>query len=197
MTLLEKIQKLCDEENTTLAGLERDIDFENKTISIIKSVEFQNNKPHTTETKTPTGVRKIPLLGLLADALQPIRNLSPDTYILSGSITQLTWTQYDKKWTEFWKKHGFARKVEKTENQKKNNGKYYECHVIRWRADVVAHQFRHEYVCMLCMAGVSEEISIQLVGHANANMIHEVYMALKPQMIKGAGEKLDAFLQQS
>ena len=47
---------------------------------------------------------------------------------------------------------------------------------------------------MLAMAGIPEEISIQLVGHANARMIHEVYMAVKPQMLTDAREKLNNFL---
>lgn len=63
-----------------------------------------------------------------------------------------------------------------------------------WRVPVCGHQFRHEYVCMLAMAGVPEEIAIQLVGHANAKMIHEVYMALKPQMLEDARKRLDALL---
>ena len=44
------------------------------------------------------------------------------------------------------------------------------------------------------MAGVPEEIAIQLVGHANAKMIHEVYLALKPQMIEEARKKLEVIL---
>lgn len=174
----------------------KDIDFENKTISITSSIAFRNNKPYITDTKTPAGIRKIPLLSMLEEALEPLRNLPPETYILSGTDKPLTFSQYDKKWNDFWKKYGQAHLIEKVERQKKQNGKYYNCHVRRWRANVVAHQFRHEYVCMLCMAGVSEEVAIQLVGHANAKMIHEVYMSLKPQMITSAGNKLDAFLSQ-
>ena len=63
-----------------------------------------------------------------------------------------------------------------------------------WKVPVCGHQFRHEYVCMLAMAGVPEEIAIQLVGHANAKMIHEVYLALKPQMIEEARKKLEVIL---
>jgi integrase len=174
----------------------KDIDFENKTISISEAIGFKSNQPYITSTKTLAGVRKIPLLLMLEKALDPMRNLNPNIYILSGTENPLTFSQYDKKWNEFWKKYGFAHKIEKIEKQKKQNGKYYECHIVRWRSDVVAHQFRHEYVCMLCMADVSEEIAIQLVGHANAKMIHEVYMSLKPQMITSAGNKLDAFLKQ-
>ena len=47
---------------------------------------------------------------------------------------------------------------------------------------------------MLAVADVPEEIAIQIVGHANAKMIHEVYMALKPGMIASAREKLDRLL---
>lgn len=64
-----------------------------------------------------------------------------------------------------------------------------------WVADVTAHQFRHEYVCMLCMAGYPEGETIQRIGHADTKMIHEVYLALKPQMIQDAGKRLDALLE--
>lgn len=74
------------------------------------------------------------------------------------------------------------------------NGKTYTYHQTDWKADVCAHQFRHEYVCMLCMAEIPEEIAIQLVGHANVKMIHEVYMTLKPKMITNAGEKLNRLM---
>jgi len=49
---------------------------------------------------------------------------------------------------------------------------------------------------MLCEAGVPEEVAILLVGHANVQMIHEVYLTLKPKMITSAGEKLNLFLSQ-
>jgi integrase len=173
----------------------KNIDFEKKVIHITEAISFHCNKPYVAETKTESGVRSVPLLSMLAEALEPMRSLSPETYILSGTEQPLTFSEYDKKWNMFWKKYGFAHEIK--EKQKKiRHGKEFVYEISRWRADVVAHQFRHEYVCMLCMADVSEEIAIQLVGHANMQMIHEVYMALKPQMIKGAGDKLNAFLQQ-
>lgn len=172
----------------------KDIDFKDKTISITKAVEYRNNKPRISTTKTEAGIRKVPLLSMLEEALAPLRELPESTYILSGSTKMMTWTQYDKKWMNFWKKHGFAHEI-KEKQRKVRHGKEFVYEVSRWRADVVAHQFRHEYVCMLCMAEVPEEVAIQLVGHANARMIHEVYMSLKPQMIKGAGEKLNQLLK--
>lgn len=173
----------------------KDIDFEKNTISITKSVEHVNNKPHVTTTKTDAGVRKIPLLSLLRESLEPLRCLPTEAYILSGTSAPLTASQYTRRWASFWRKYGMAHPVIR-EQKRTRAGKEYTFHATDWVADVCAHQFRHEYVCMLCMADVPEEVAIQLVGHANAKMIHEVYMALKPQMISSAGDKLNELLNE-
>jgi intergrase/recombinase len=50
---------------------------------------------------------------------------------------------------------------------------------------------------MLAEAGIPEAIAIQIVGHANAKMIHEVYMSLKPKMIEDTRAALDALISAS
>lgn len=171
----------------------KDIDFEAGVIHIANAVEHINNKPHIKGTKTEAGVRDLPLLQMLREALEPLRFRSPETYVLSGTEKPLTASQYSRRWAAFWRKYDMAHPV-KREYRRTRNGREYVYHQTDWVADVCAHQFRHEYVCMLCMADVPEEIAIQLVGHANTKMIHEVYLSLKPQMVKSAGEKLNAFL---
>lgn len=171
----------------------KDIDFDDNVINIVNAVEHLHNQPHLTTTKTEAGIRKIPLLSLLKDALEPLRTQPQEIYILSGTLKPLTASQYTHRWAAFWRKHGMAHPVVR-EQKRKRHGKEYTYHATEWVADVCAHQFRHEYVCMLCMANVPEEVAIQLVGHANAKMIHDVYMSLKPQMISDAGKKLDDFL---
>lgn len=171
----------------------KDIDFESNIINIKKSVEHINNKPHLTVTKTDSGIRQIPLLSMLREALQPLRQLPDDTFILSGTDKPLTASQYSRRWAAFWRKYDMAHPVVR-EYTRVRNGKQYKYHQTDWVADVCAHQFRHEYVCMLCMADVPEEIAIQMVGHANIKMIHEVYMTLKPQMLKSAASKLEKLL---
>lgn len=47
---------------------------------------------------------------------------------------------------------------------------------------------------MLAEAGIPESIAIQIVGHANAKMIHEVYMSLKPKMVDDARARLNALI---
>lgn len=43
-------------------------------------------------------------------------------------------------------------------------------------------------------AGVPEKAAILLVGHVNVQMTHEVYLSLRPTMVKSAGEMLDKLL---
>lgn len=165
----------------------KDIDFEKRTINIRNSVEHIGDKPHVTTTKTPAGVRQVPLLKMLEKALQPLKNLPDGTYILGGEKAPLTTSRYNRMWANFWHKYGYATELCYSSKTKEYVHK-------EWRADVCAHQFRHEYVCMLAEAEVPEAIAIQIVGHANAKMIHEVYMSLKPKMVDSTRSKLDALI---
>lgn len=114
---------------------------------------------------------------MLEEALTPLCGLSPDTYILSGTSDPLTASQYSHRWAAFWRKYGMARPTVR-EKARTRNGKQYKIKQIDCEADVCAHQFRHEYVCMLCEASVPEEIAILLVGHANVKMIEDTRAAL-------------------
>ena len=171
-----------------------DVDFDNGTISITKHVELRGNKPHMLDgTKTPAGVRKIPLLQMLREALEPLRNMPPRTYILGCGKKPLSGSQYARLWVSFWRKYGMAHSRETAEKHLRNGVPKFTKRTI-WTADVCAHQFRHEYVCMLAEADVPEAIAIQIVGHANAKMIHEVYMSLKPKMVDDTRARLDTLL---
>ena len=173
----------------------RDIDFEKKTISITKHIDHKGNQPYILDgAKTPAGVRKNPLLKMLEESLEPLRELPPKTYILGGGPKPLTTSRYNRMWANFWHKYGYATQLCYESKSKLANGKIKKYTHKEWKATVCAHQFRHEYVCMLAEAGVPEEVAILLVGHANAKMIHEVYLSLKPQMITDAGSKLNTWL---
>lgn len=172
----------------------KDIDFERNVISISKTVTHIGNEPILNDfTKTPAGIREVPLLGMLKDALQPIRTLPKNTYIVGLKTEPITRKQYDILWARFWKKYGVAQAVPKTKQVHRRNRVETVKYTV-WKVPVCGHQFRHEYVCMLAMAGVAEEIAIQLVGHANAKMIHEVYLSIKPQMMEDARKKLESVL---
>lgn len=172
----------------------RDIDFDKMIIHITKSVEYQGNAPVLRDyTKTPAGIRKIPLLQLFARALQPYRQYPKSTYIIGLGREPVTASKYRRMWERFWRKYDVAVPVQRTKRVHRR-GRDERITYTDWAVPVCGHQFRHEYVCLLAMAEVPEEIAIQIVGHANAKMIHEVYMALKPGMITSARKKLDRLL---
>ena len=177
-----------------LALQAQDFDLEKNLIHISKSVEHEGNSPRVGPTKTEAGVRTVPLLSLLRPAVEPlIAQLPPHYYITSGEAKPLTASQYRANWTRFWKKHGCASCSEYHYQRIKNNKPINVQHKD-WNADVIAHQFRHEYVCMLCLAGIPMELAILFVGHADENMIREVYLHLKPEMVSTAKKQLDAFI---
>lgn len=172
----------------------KDIDFDKDIIHIRNAVQNVHNRPKVTTTKTEAGIRDIPLMQMLKKALEPLRSLPPKTYILSGTDTPLKNSEYESRWASFWHKHGFAHQVER-HGHYMCKGKQKERTYYIWAADLCGHQFRHEYVCMLAEADIPEAIAIQIVGHANVKMIHEVYMSLKPKMIDDTRDKLNALMK--
>lgn len=172
----------------------QDIDFDHNIIHITKAVEWISNQPRITVTKTSAGIRQVPLLKLLKDALESYRGLPPETYIVGLGPKPVTASWYHRHWAGFWRKHGQAHPITRTYTRIRC-GRQYTYHQTDWVADVCAHQFRHEYVCMLAEAGVPEEIAMQLVGHANQKMIHEVYLHLKTSMIDNAAKLLNEHLK--
>ena len=174
----------------------KSIDRENRIIHVSHAVEWVNNQPFMTQTKTEAGIRQIPLLKMLENALEAYWHLPPETYIIGLGSKPVTRSWYTRHWAAWWREKGHATPIQRTYKRIKN-GKQYTYHRTDWKANVCAHQFRHEYVCMLCEANVPEEIAIQIIGHANAKMVHEVYMSLKPSMIQKAAVLMDNFLENS
>lgn len=172
----------------------RDIDFKRNIIHITKTVEHKGNAAVIRDYgKTPAAIREVPLLSMLKEALKPVRKMPKDTYIIGLDTKPVSKSRYDRMWQKFWRKYGIAEAVPRTKKVERR-GRVDTIAYTDWKVPVCGHQFRHEYVCMLAMAEVPEEIAIQLVGHANAKMIHEVYLALKPKMIEDARLKLETIL---
>ena len=172
----------------------RDIDFKRNIIHITKTVEHKGNAAVIRDYgKTPAAIREVPLLSMLKEALKPVRKMPKDTYIIGLDTKPVSKSRYDRMWQKFWRKYGIAEAVPRTKKVERR-GRVDTIAYTDWKVPVCGHQFRHEYVCMLAMAEVPEEIAIQLVGHANAKMIHEVYLALKPKMIEDVRLKLETIL---
>lgn len=81
-----------------------DIDRQEKTISISKSVYFESNQPHIKEPKTKAGVRMIPLL-------EPLEKILPKRktgYILNQNGKMLTYTAMRYLWEKECKRLGIS-----------------------------------------------------------------------------------------
>lgn len=101
-------------------------------------MEWISNQPHITGTKTSAGVRQVPLLRLLKDALEPYREMPPETYIVGLGQKPVTASWYHRHWASFWRKHGQARPITRTYTRTRN-GKQYTYHQTDWVAEVCAH----------------------------------------------------------
>ena len=80
-----------------------DIDFDNKTISIDKSLYCENNRPKIKSPKTEAGKRKIILLDKLADKLPKGKG-----YIFAVDGKPLTRTMFNKRWAAYKKETGIT-----------------------------------------------------------------------------------------
>lgn len=168
-----------------------DVDFENGRISISKEVAWVHNQPIVQMPKTASGVRAVPLLSPLRDVLEPLRGADSD-YILGGE-KPLTGTAYQRRWAYYCKNVGMAHYTVQA-RKNKHRGKVYETAVKVWKADVTAHQFRHEYASMLYEAGIGELEAQRLMGHADITTTRRVYTHIRERQIDTAGAALEKFI---
>ena len=83
-----------------LALTDKDINFENKTISVNKSVYFVSNTPHLKSTKTAAGTRTIFLLDALAEKFKGKKG-----YIFGGE-KPMTEQAFKRAWERYIKESG-------------------------------------------------------------------------------------------
>lgn len=165
-----------------------DIDRENKLIHVNKAVYFENNQPHTKETKTEAGTRDVELLDILLEAL-------PDKkqgYVFGG---KQPWTAYqvNRKWLEWCKSVGLAEE-EKITHYNENNKHSYT--TIKYKPMVTCHQFRHEYASMLEDAGVPEFSAKTALGHSSISVTKDIYTHIRNRKSARIGGKLNEYIKE-
>lgn len=148
--------------NELLALTWDDIDLEERTISINKSLYQSNGKVHVKTPKTEKGIRVLPILDKLLPYLEPsdglvFKNPASGGYIHDGTFT-LIWNRY-----------------------KAASG-----------VSCTPHQLRHCYATMLFEAGVSESDAQELLGHAQISTTKDVYTHIRESQKKKVREALFA-----
>ena len=141
-----------------------DVDREAGLIHVTKAVEFVGNNPHIKPPKTEAGVRDVPLLAPLAEAIPS----KESGYVFprddGGPLTK---TQYRKRWIKYCEEIGH---------------------------DITAHQLRHGYATILYEAGIGDKDKQELLGHASVVTTTNIYTHLRQAQKQKVAKKLNAFV---
>lgn len=140
-----------------------DIDFDNDTIVIDKSVYFEGIEPRLKLPKTAAGIRTIPLLKPLKEELLK-RNIKGLLFEENGKM--LTESQVRLQWEKFQKDNGI------------------EC---------TLHQLRHAYATRLYELDVDVKSAQELLGHADVHTTQEIYTHLTELKRRQTAEQLKNF----
>lgn len=147
----------------------KDINFEDNTISVSKSVEHIGKKPHIKEPKTESGNRLVPLLKILKERLTPLKT-KPEHYLFSddGGKTPLYEHRYTRLYTDYKRDVGIS---------------------------CTAHQLRHSYATIAVEEDVNPKDLQNALGHADISTTMNVYAAARKRSTEKVAKKLDARFQ--
>ncbi len=173
-TILESTEIWIFPYIALLAGLRRgeilalqwkDIDFENKIISITKSVYYEGNKPCIKEPKTKTGIRTVPLLDALYNILLPLKSNNNEHFIVCNEDgTPISKKKFRYQYNKFRKETGI---------------------------EASAHQLRHSFATKAFEAGLQDKAIQEILGHKQLSTTMDIYTAFRKKSFDEAAEKLN------
>ena len=143
----------------------KDIDFEQNTIEVTKSVEHISNRPHIKPPKTENGYRTVPLLNVLKERLIP-HVTKPDDYIFSrdGGHSPLHKETYNDLYERYCKEVGIT---------------------------CTAHQLRHSYATIAVEEDINPKDLQNALGHADISTTMNVYAAARKRSVEKVAAKLN------
>lgn len=140
----------------------RDIDFDARTISINRDIDFATNK--VGELKTAYSRRTVPMPQELQNALDPLRGFG-ETFVLQSPKT-----------------HGHIVHSTFVRTWKRLMRAVYEAdpaiEAIDGRSILTPHYFRHNYASLLYNAGVDVLAAQKFLGHADIKTTLSIYSHL-------------------
>lgn len=162
-----------------------DIDRKTGKITVNKKVSYATNQPVLEDhTKTAAGMRTVPLLAPLADALPKDRiglifHREDGSYLNSRDIETL--------WRAFCDGVGLYT----TQQVKGDSG-------TRQRANraypYTLHWMRHTFATICYNAGVDAKAAASILGHSNEQTTMDIYTHLSKQQEQESAEKLETYL---
>lgn len=145
---------------------QKDINRRDKTLTIQKSVYYQNNRPRIKTPKTSAGVRVVPLPQFLIDLIPPGK---PNDFIFSETGEEpLIDSQRRKGWAKFQGETGI------------------QC---------TPHQLRHAYASLLYEAGIDEKTAQKMMGHSDISTTLNIYTHIRDEHLKISQEVFRDFIE--
>lgn len=172
--------------------IDRDVDFDKRIIHVQEAIRYVSNQPIIGSPKTEAGVRDIPLVDILMEALTGQQGLvaKGDN---GGHMTESVFSRCWDSWLNQ------AEAMLNGVNQKRWYGKTKEHKAILesggelppWKElKIRTHDFRHSYCTMLYECGVDIKSAQKWMGHADEEMTRKIYTHLSERQELEALKKL-------
>ena len=164
-----------------------DIDLEEKTVSINKSVSTACNIFTVKQgAKTEAGSRMVDIPDCIIPALRRTKANAGGLLVFPGADgSMLTNQGYKRLWESFMH---YLNIQAGGRNRSRSNPK------ITALEPFTAHQLRHTYATMLYDAGVDPKNAQRLLGHASLEMTLKIYTHLSQRKKADSIDKLNAYL---
>ena len=164
-----------------------DIDLDERTISVNKSVEYPHSKPQVKiGAKTDAGTRVVSIPIILAEYLRAQPNRK-GLVVPSARGTMMSTDAWRRLWSSYMTdlniKYGYHGKESK-----------FTKGLAMLIEPFTAHQLRHTYATLLYLSGVDVLTAKEQLGHADIKTTLGIYTHLDARYKKKALNKLDDYL---
>ena len=177
--------------------LVKDVDLENKLITVDKSVKMVNGVPVLKHgAKTDAGIRTAGIPDILVDYLRVyLAGKSPLEYVFPGKggkmVTESAWRRmWDSYLVDLNFKYGnpIDRKGNLAKSKFNPNG------IDITIPHITSHWLRHTYATILYLSGVDKLEAAEMMGHEDVKMILQVYAHLDRLYKQRSVSKVDTYL---
>lgn len=172
-----------------------DIDFESQIIHVNKAIVFDGNAARISTTKTQAGIRDVPLLPQLRDALLCYEDRTGNVCRNASGEPIQTQAAFKRGWESWLNAMTNILNGEEPENQGRRSDLKTESDDSRKVFSIRTHDLRHTFCTMLYNAGIGLKEAQYIMGHADIDMTLEVYTHLDKERKSSAANIMNQYAE--